>query len=404
MEGFLDGSQRIADFIIRASWNQIPKEVQRVARMALLDILGAALVGTLAPVSRIAADYAGVCWPGDAATIFLHGRRSSPVGATFANAYAANGIDIDDCAIYTKGHPGAQIVPAALALSEALGLSGTRLLTAIVVGYEVAHRAARIWHASRDVYQACGSWGSVACAAVASHLLQLDERQTRHALGIAEYHAPNLPMMRDIDHPAMVKHGVGWGAMNGVISAQLAQRGFTGIPSLFDIESYRDWVADIGNHYIVVDGLAWKRYACCAWDHAIITAVHQLMSRDGFRAGDVDHIHVETFHEALRLGTALPATTEEAQFNLAWPLAAYVVDGEVGPDQMLPPALDRRDIRDLARRISVVESEELTRLYRLACQGDPAGKYVSRVTVRLYDGRTLKSELVEGDINYPQAL
>ena len=60
----------------------------------------------------------------------------------------------------------------------------------------------------------------------------LDQETIKNALGIAEYHAPNLPMMRDIDHPSMVKHGIGWGAMNGIVSAQLAERGFTGVPSI----------------------------------------------------------------------------------------------------------------------------------------------------------------------------
>jgi 2-methylcitrate dehydratase PrpD len=400
----LDGSQLVADFVVGLSWDQTPADARRAARMALLDTLGAALVGTETPVSRIAAEVAATSWPGDTCTILLHGRRASAAGAAFANAYAANAIDIDDCALYTKGHPGAQIIPTALALSEALGLSGARLLTAIVVGYEIAHRAARIWHATHDVYQACGSWGSMACAAVASHLMRLDETQTRHALGVAEYHAPNLPMMRDIDHPAMVKHGVGWGAMNGILSADLAQRGFTGIPSLFDFESYQDWVADIGDHYVMADGLAWKRYACCAWDHALILAADQLMTAHDFAVKEIDHVVVETFHEAMRLGTDLPTTTEEAQFNLAWPLAAFIVDGEVGPDQMLAPALARQDIRDLARRVTVVEKEELTRRYRLACRGDPEGSYVSRVTIRLRDGRAFASGPVEGEINYPQRL
>jgi len=398
----LGGSRLIADFVTETSWNRIPADTQRIARMALLDSVGATLAGTQTPVSRIAADVAATCWSGDASTIFLHARRSSAAGAAFANAYAANAIDIDDCALYTKGHPGAQIVPTALALSEALTLSGSDLLTGIVVGYEVAHRAARIWHATHDVYQACGSWGSMACAAVASHLMELNAEQTRHALGVAEYHAPNLPMMRDIDHPAMVKHGVGWGAMNGILSAQLAERGFTGIPSLFDFQSHQDWVADIGDHYIMTDGLAWKRYACCAWVHAIIMAADQLMTAYDFTAGEIDHVVVETFHEALCLGTDLPTTTEEAQFNLAWPVAAFIVDGEVGPDQILTPVLARKEIRDLAQRISVVETEEMTRLYRLACQGNPEGKYVSRVTIRLRDGRALESDAVEGEINYPQ--
>jgi 2-methylcitrate dehydratase PrpD len=68
-------------------------------------------------------------------------------------------------------------------------------------------------------------------------------------------------MMRDIVHPTMVKHGIGWGAMNGIISAELAQRGFTGIPSILGFERYYDWVADIGQRYIMVNGIAWKKYA-----------------------------------------------------------------------------------------------------------------------------------------------
>lgn len=89
----------------------------------------------------------------------------SAIGAAFANGYAANGVDIDDCALYARGHPGAQIFPTALALAEKLRLGGSQMMTAMVIGYEVAHRVARMWHNYHDVYQADGSWGSVACAA-----------------------------------------------------------------------------------------------------------------------------------------------------------------------------------------------------------------------------------------------
>ena len=398
----MTGNDLVAKFLTEISWNRLPPSVRHVAHLALLDTLGATLVGTLTPISRIAAEYAEARWPGDEATILLHRRRASGVGAAFANGYAANGIDIDDCALYTKGHPGVQIVPTALALAEARGLRGAEMLTGVIVGYEVAHRAARIWHATHDVYQACGSWGSVACAAVAAHLMGLDEEQTRHALGIADYHAPNLPMMRDIDDPAMVKHGIGWGAMNGIVSAELAERGFTGVPSLLGLQAYQDWVADIGEHYITEDGIAWKRYACCAWDHAAILGVDQLMEEHNFRAEDIARVRVETFHETVRLGTDLPSTTEEAQFNLAWPLAAYIIDGEIGPDQILEHAFEREDIRDLAGRIEVVETDELNELYRLACEGDPQGKYVSEVIVQLRDDRMVETGHVEGEINFPQ--
>ncbi len=98
----------------------------------------------------------------------------------------------------------------------------------MVVGYEVAHRMGRCWHDDHEVYQACGSWGSVASAAAAANLMELTKDQAWHALGISDYQAPNLPMMRDIDNPAMVKHGIHWGSMTGVVSAEMAARGFTG--------------------------------------------------------------------------------------------------------------------------------------------------------------------------------
>ncbi len=77
-------------------------------------------------------------------------------------------------------------------------------------------------------------------------------------------------MMRDIDHPAMVKHGIPWGSTTGITSAELAARGFTGIPSLLGMEKYHDWTMDIGKNYLMVDGIGWKMkgYTCCGWTHA----------------------------------------------------------------------------------------------------------------------------------------
>ncbi len=398
----MDGNDLVANFVQEITWEALPASVQQMARMALMDNLGATLVGTLTPISRITAEYAAETWPGDQATILLHGKRASAIGAAFANGYAANGVDIDDCALYTKGHPGAQIFPTALALAESLGRSGADLLVSMVVGYEVAHRAARIWHATHGVYQACGSWGSVACAAIAAHLLRLPPEQTCHALGIADYHAPNLPMMRDIDHPTMVKHGIGWGTMTGITAAQLAARGFTGIPSLLGFEAYHDWIADIGQHYIMADGLAWKEYACCAWDHAAMRGAEQLAAEHGFAAEEIARVHVEAPHVTVRLGTELPATTEEAQFNFAWPLAAVLIDGEVGPAQILDQCFEDPKIRDLAQKIEVVETDELNALYRLAERGDPQGRYAANVVITLNDGRSFESGIVEGNINFPQ--
>jgi 2-methylcitrate dehydratase PrpD len=394
--------EHVARFVHDCRWDALPSSVQERIKMALLDDLGATLAGTLTRVSGITAAYVVEAWPGDEATILLHDQLASATGAAFANGYAANGLDIDGCALYTKGHPGAQVFPTALALGESLGIDGKRMLAAMVVGYEIAHRTARCWHDHHEVYQACASWGSVACAAVAAHLLQLAGPQIEQALGIAEYYAPNVPMMRAIDNPAMVKHGIGWGTVVGITAGQLAQRGFTGIPSLLGFEKYAPWVSDIGRDYILLDGLAWKEYACCAWVHAALDATLEMIRKYGISAAQIAHIKVEGHRGTYRLGTKPPSTTEEAQFNVAWPLAALLIDGEMGPRQVLEERLVDPEIRELARKVEVLESDEFNELYRLATLGDPRGKYACSVTITLTDGREFASGVVEAGIKFPQ--
>ncbi|UCF96191.1 MAG: MmgE/PrpD family protein [Spirochaetaceae bacterium] len=401
----MDGDSQVARFIAEATWDALPAEVQKKAKMCLMDNLSATISGARTRVSRIATEFASTRMPGEEATILLHGSKATTAGAAFANASAANGLDTDDSARYSYGHAGAQLFPTALAVTEARALSGADLLSGLVVGYEVAHRMGRCWHDHHENYQACGSWGSVACAAVAAHLMKLDVNQAKNTIGIAEYHAPNLPMMRDIARPAMVKHGIGWGALTGITAAELAFLGFTGIPTLFSFDKYREWVEDIGRHYIMVDGVAWKAkdYACCGWAHAAVEGSKKLADEHHIDFKAIDRIIVETFKESAALGTRLPTTTEEAQFNLSWPVAAMLVDGEIGPEQTLEHRLQDETIRGLAAKVEVRESEELNELCRLFSIGDPRGRFASSVTVVLNDGRQLESGLVGGGLVFPQS-
>jgi 2-methylcitrate dehydratase PrpD len=399
-----EAERQVAQFVASIRWRELPAAVQRKARLCLLDNLAAVIGGSRARLSRIAAEFAARFLPGGEASILLQARKASAAGAAFANGCAANALDSDDSARYAYGHAGAQLFPTALALAEARGLSGARLLTGLVVGYEVAHRIGRCWHDDHAVYQACGSWGSVACAAVAAHLLDLPAEQARQALGIADYHAPNLPMMRDVAHPAMVKHGIGWAALTGIHAAELASCGFTGIPSLLAREKYAAWVADIGTDYLMVEGVAWKAkgYACCGWAHAAVEGARKLLERHRLDPRRIRKIRIETFQEAAALGTRLPESTEEAQFNLAWPVAAMLVDGEVGPEQTLEHRLGDGRIRELAAKVEVQVSEELNELCRLFAKGDPRGRFASEVTLELDDGKSLSSGRIGGGLSFPQ--
>ncbi len=128
-----------------------------------------------------------------------------------------------------KGHAGVAVLPSLLAVVEAehARCTGADLLSALIVGYEIACRVATAQHATSPLYSASGSWNAVAAAAVAARVLKLPTTHVREAIGIAEYFGPRSPMMRVIDHTTMVKDSSSWGAMTGVNAAYLASAGFT---------------------------------------------------------------------------------------------------------------------------------------------------------------------------------
>jgi 2-methylcitrate dehydratase PrpD len=351
-----DTTAGVAAFALSADWGTLPEAVRGRAKIALLDLIGAAIAGTRTPVAGTAATSAARAWRGTEASILLSGLRASEAGAAFANGCLTNALDIDDGYRPIKGHPGAVVFPAALAAAESRGASGREFLAALAAGYEVAIRAGIALHASYRYYHGSGAWGALGAAAAAGRLLGLTADQLTNALGIAEYHGPLAPIMRCVEHPAMVKDGIGWGAMAGVSAALLAREGFTGLPTVLD--AHPDLASDLGRDYKIM-ALYFKPHPCCRWAQPPIEGVRRILERTTVIPDAIARIRIRTFEAATRLGPVWPETTEEAQYSLAWPVAAVLVDGEMGPEQVLAARLRDPRIRTLASRVEAVVSPDL---------------------------------------------
>ncbi|NKZ73882.1 hypothetical protein GS934_02320 [Rhodococcus hoagii] len=120
---------------------------------------------------------------GDEATCLLDGRRVSASGAALANGTVMNAVDYDDGHALAKGHPGAVIIPAALAAAEATGAGHEEFLLATLIGYEVGIRAAIAQHDRWPLFHSSGTWGAVGAAAACARLLKLSPTQVDAALG-----------------------------------------------------------------------------------------------------------------------------------------------------------------------------------------------------------------------------
>ena len=391
-----EGTDRALGFIAALTWDDLPAAVRQQSKRCLLDLMGALIAGRSTPVGDLMAGVACDLFPGSQATIVVSGERVSAIGAALANGYAQNALDIDDGYRRIKGHPGAAFLPALLAAMEARGgCAGSEFLTALVVGYEIGIRAGLIRHAVYPTYHSSGSWGAVGAAACAGRLLGLNRTQLREALGTAEYHAPIAPMMKGIDVPCMGKDSLGWGNLTGLASVFMAQRGFTGVEPLFSEAPDADWVESLGRRYEILN-LYFKPYAACRWAQPAVDGCLKLMRANGLQPADIARVKVRTFAAAAALTRQPPANTEEAQYNLAFPVAAALIDGAVGPAQVLPPRIFERDILDLAARLEVEVDPE--------CEDRFPAKAIAGVEITAGDGRRYDSGAVEARWEPPDTL
>lgn len=354
------------DFIHRLAFEDLPPGVVHQTKRALLDLVGVAFAGTGTELSRIARRFAAnhLASPSGGARILFDGRRASAAGAAYAGASTIDAFDAHDGHALTKGHAGVALLPALLAVRDAgIPADGRGCLTALVLGYEIATRAGIALHKSVGDYHTSGAWNALGVAAMAARLMRLGPEETRHAIGIAEYHGPRSQMMRVIDHPTMLKDGSGWGAFAGVAAADLAADGFTGAPAVtLEAPAQSDLWHDLGERWRILEQY-FKPYPVCRWAQPAIEAAASLLKRRPVAPERIAAVEVETFAHAVRLGNRPPATTEEAQYAIGFPLAAFLVRGRLGAAEIGAEGLADEAVRALCRRIALQENESYTRRF-----------------------------------------
>jgi 2-methylcitrate dehydratase PrpD len=139
--------------------------------------------------------------------------------------------------------------------------------------------------------------------------------------------------------------------MVAMLSVLMAAQGFTGIEPLFSDTPDPQWIESLGNDWQIFN-LYFKPYAACRWAQPAVAGALKLARKNCLKPQQIKNIQVNTFEAAVCLPNKHPRDTEEAQYSLAFPIAAALLDGEVGPAQVLPPHLHDPDLLDLMDKIS----------------------------------------------------
>lgn len=384
-----DYLRALADFACRTRLADLtPRAVDRT-RWVIADCLPVIAAGMQteemkAFVSRHLAHAA----PGNAWVVGAR-RRAGALDAALLNGTAGTWLELDEGSTRAKGHPGIQIVPAALAVAQERGLSGDALLIAVAVGYEVSsriNRAARV----REIIHPHGTFGVIGAAIAVGRLHGFEPREMVTLLNVAAS-MPMASSYRTLTHGATVRNiYTGHSGYMGQIAVRLAESGFSGehdgvattfgeiLGDAFDADTV---LAGLGREWMVADGY-FKLHPTARSIQTAIDALEDLMAglpTGGVDAANIARITVSTYRRAAGKSNHNVTNSFGAKFSIPFAVASILHHGRSGLESFSEAAVANPVVQSLARRVEVAENTAYTDAYPREQRCD--------LTVECKDGR-----------------
>ena len=364
-----DVTATVAAYIADASPSDLPDALRHEAKRALLNHFAAAFAGCRDDAIERLLGVLSPCSGPRHATLIGRSERLDLLNAAAVNAAMSNVLDFCDTHMPTVIHPTAPIAPVLFALAETRKLDGAGLLNAFALGVDTACRIgnaispghyARGWHIT-------GTCGAIGAAVAAGKAIGLDRAGLVAAIGCAATQASGLVETLGFQAKCL---NVANAARNGLVSALLAERGFTG-PAR-PIEGERGFIAVMAsdaNLAAITDGLgskseleqlAYKPYPCGVVLHPVIDACLELRARPLFQAREIDRIVVHG-NSLLEARTNREVSTgREAQVCLSHTVAVAMLRGRAGTGEYTDACVNDPQTRDFGRRVDIVVDDAIS--------------------------------------------
>ncbi len=394
-------AEELARFAGALSAESIPAAVLAHAKHCILDAVGIALAATGYDFAhRALTAIAGLAGAGEGAVIGMPARLP-PRDAALINGILIHGLDFDDTHSGGVIHATSSVLPTVLAIAARRRASGRQMLTAYVLGVEVAARLGAVAKGAfhQVGFHPTGLIGAFACALAAGRLMGLGEAQLVMAQGLTlSAGSGSLEFLEDGAwnkrfHP-------GWAANAGITAAALAQQGFVGarrayegrfglyashLQAHFDPEDLALATAGLGEVWEMLQ-VAVKPYPACHFVHACTDAALALVREQGLNVAEIERVRalipaevVKTVCEPVA-NKRRPANSYDAQFSIPFAVAAALRRGRFTLAELEPEVLKDPEILALADRV--------------AYEIDPAAifprHYSGELVVTTHNGRTVR--------------
>ena len=387
-------SKALAKYSVDMTYEKLPAEVVSFTKLCILDYFGSAIAGSDKPPIQMISNLIDEMGGKEQASLFTGG-KTSVLQAALVNGASSHVVELDDIHKGSIIHAATVVIPAALAIAEWKELSGKDLITAIVAGYEVCFRIGEAVSPSHYYYwhntATCGTFGA---AIAAAKLLQLTEEETVHALGNAGTQAAGL--WEFIEDGAMTKQlHSGKAAMNGILAALLAQKGFTG--PLKILEGNRGFFNAMSDEYDttkITEGLgtefkimenSFKIHASCRHTHHAIDLLIEVFKERSPKFEEIESITVKSYKAAIDItDNDDPETEYAAKFSLQFCSALAILKGSAGLADFNESNLWDSQIRGLLKKVNVGIDTKINDSY--------PEKWGSSVEVVLTNGEVISKE------------
>ena len=396
----------LSAYMAAAKDRALPPEVVEKAKHHILDTFAAMISGSELPPGRAALALARAEAGRPACTVIGSGVLTGPMDAALVNGVLAHADETDDSHGASQSHPGASIVPAALALGESLAVSGAHYLRAVVLGYDVGPRLTMALggvafrnDSRRSTHAFAGTFGS---AAAAGAIAALSAEQMRWLLDYASQQAAGYAVWgRDTDHIEKAFVFGGMPARSGVTAALLVRSGWNGVDDVFaGADNFFQVNAPDGDPTVLVHELG-LRYEVTNTDikkwtvgtpiQAPLDAIENLRAQRAFTADDVTSV-------AVRLAPTVGAVVDNRDIPdicLQHMVAVMLLDGTASFHAAHDQArMQNADVLRQRAKVRYVPDEALAALLPVR---------VAIVEITLADGTQLtdRVEAVRGTVRNP---
>ncbi len=390
-------TQDLGRFVAGLSFENVPPEAVAVARTGFIDTIATMIAGAHDPAPQLLRR--GLAPAQGPASLYFSGDSAPAPEAAWINGTAGHALDYDD--VGCRGHVSTVLVPAIIAEAETLGLGGRGMLAAYVAGYETwaelserdpGHHHVKGWHPT-------GIFGAIGAAAACAKLRRLGAQEATMALALAASQAggimANFGTMTKPFHAGRAAHA-------GVVSARLAELGFTASPDALehpqgflsavspDGQADRESpAASLGREWqIVRQGLSIKKYPACYCTHRALDAMLDLLAKRPLKPEEIAKITVEISKtHAVILRNHRPRTGLEAKFSMEFAMAAAVVSRRASLPEYTDDFVRRPEVQTMMQKVAITTNENYD-------EGQIGGSKWDQVRIELANGERIESEKV----------